>query len=204
MASASDSTGKRALESKDEEDGSAPTPKRARDGNSNVDDDNCQKKMIQSLKENPTSAIVLSKMLTCDACHCYLRAPIQVCGQYHKICSNCFIKDNDNCPAEDCTVKIMTWNPLSGEMAETIRAMKLPVGCKNRKYDCPKMGEEKEIRKHEPECGFRYVNAWFGDGGTFNDLLYYVKQRVKKSNGVWQPRLHTSEPEGENARVPGV
>ena len=80
MASASNSTGnKRALESK-AEDGSVPTPKRACDGNSNGDDDNRQKKMIQSLKENPASAIALSKMMTCDACHCYLRAPIQ--GSY--------------------------------------------------------------------------------------------------------------------------
>jgi len=187
MASASNSSGKRALESK-AEDGSVPTPKRACDGNSNVDN---RQKMIQSLKENPASAIALSKMMTCDACHCYLRAPIQVCGQGHKICSNCYDEDDETCPAEDCTEEIMPRNPLSGEMEDTVRAMKLPVGCKNRKYDCPKMGEEKEIEEHEPECGFRYVNPWFcdeklEDGGTFNELLCYVKERVKRSNGVWQ------------------
>ena len=156
MASASNSTGnKRALESK-AEDGSVPTPKRACDGNSNVDDDNRQKKMIQSLKENPASATALSKMMTCDACNCYLRAPIQVCGQCHKICSNCFDEDTKICPVEDCTGVIMPRSLLSGGMEETIRAMKLPVGCKNRKYGCPKMGEEKEIEEHEPECRCRY------------------------------------------------
>jgi len=91
--------------------------------------------------------------------------------------------------------EIMPRNPLNGEMEKTIRAMKLPVGCKNRKYDCPKMGEEKEIEKHEAECGFRYVYAWFAndddeklkDGGSFNDILCYVKEQVKISNGKWQP-----------------
>ena len=193
MASASDSAGKRALESKAEEDGSVPTPKRACDGNSNVDDDNCQKKMIQSLKENPASAIAFSKMLTCDVCHCYLRAPIQVCGQGHKICSNCFIR-RGRCPAKDCAEEIMPRNPLNGEMEKTIRAMKLPVGCKNRKYDCPKMGEEKEIEEHETECGFRYVYAWFAEAANpdgrrrpFNEILCYVKEQAKISNGIWQP-----------------
>jgi len=188
MASASNSSGKRALESK-AEDGSVPTPKRACDGNSNVDN---RQKMIQSLKENPASAIALSKMMTCDACHCYLRAPIQVCGQGHKICSNCFREDHEICPVEACTEEIKPRNPLNGEMEKTIRAMKLPVGCKNRKYDCPKMGEEKEIEDHETECGFRYVRKWYAleklkYGGTFNDILCYVKEQVKISNGIWQP-----------------
>merc|ERR1712213_36248 len=67
--------------------------------------------------------------------------------------------------------------------------MKLPVGCKNRKNGCPKMGEEKEMEDHEIECEHRCVKVWFADdcGDTFKDLLCHMKEQVKELGGRWLP-----------------
>ena len=117
---------------------------------------------MQALKENPASAaLVFSKLLSCDACKFLARAPIRSCGLHHTICSICFeehLGQND-CPAKGCKKKLM-FKTVDSELTEAIRAMKLPVPCKNRKNGCPKKGEEKEVKEHEVECEFRIVDGW--------------------------------------------
>merc|ERR1712037_853716 len=107
-------------------------------------------KMILSLKENPASVLTpLSKLLSCDACKSFARAPIRYCGLHHTICSICDTEEeseeseeeSDKCPAEGCEEKMMLKTFANAELAQMIRAMKLPVQCRNRKNGCPKKGE---------------------------------------------------------------
>ena len=182
MASASAPTRKRTSDS-NLDDASVPTPKRTRD--SNIDDDvnDKKEKMIKSLKDNPASVLALSKLLSCDACKSLARAPIRHSGHRHKICSICYTKGGDKCPAEGCTEKLMLRTFVHTEVTETIRVMKLPVQCRNRKNGCPKKGQEKEVEEHEIECEFRLVEP---HGKMFKDILCKMMEFVKKRNGKWK------------------
>ena len=189
MASASDLTRKGASDS-DIDDDSVPTPPK-RTCVSNVDDDvkDKKEKMIQSLKENPASVLTLSKMLSCDACKSLARAPIRYCELCHKICSICYTKKGQKCPAEGCKEKLLRKAVVNAELTETIRVMKLPVQCSNRKNGCPEKGEEKEVEEHEIECEFRFVNTKFVVAGLedrmFKDLLCFVDKGMKERDGKW-------------------
>ena len=193
MASANKSTRKRTPDSHVDDSSGVPTPKRTCERNSNVEDVNDQKKkMIQSqLKEdNPAAVLALSKLLSCDACNSILRVPILICDRSHKICNLCWIED-DNCTVEGCRERLVLGKPLSAELAQVIHTMKLPLQCWNSKNGCPKVGNLEEVREHEIECEFRFVEAWFagvyGTGTMFKDLLCIMAQKVKKFDGKWQP-----------------
>jgi len=76
MASVSNSTGKRTSDI-NADDAGVPAPKRT--CNNNVEDVN-RDIVINSMKENPASAaLALSKLLSCEACKSFARAPIQYC-----------------------------------------------------------------------------------------------------------------------------
>ena len=175
------------------DDASVPAPKRTRDSivddDDNVNDANDQKdKMIQSLKENPASALTLSKLLSCHACKSFARAPIRYCGLHHTICSICYqehLGEND-CPAKGCKEKLML-KTFDSELTEAVRAMKLPVPCQNRKNGCPEKGKEKEVKEHEIECEFRFVETNVVSGGIrmFKDLFSLVDKEMKEKNGKW-------------------
>ena len=167
--------------------------------NSNVDDVNDQKEeVIQALKENPASAVALSKMLSCDACKSFARGPIRYCGRHHMICSICYVPPGDtkktlfgepnyfldvDCPAKDCKAKLLSHS----HDLEAVRAMKLLLPCKNRKNGCPKKGKEKEVEEHESECEFRFVDSIAQHGGKrmFKDLFSVIDKSMKENNGKW-------------------
>ena len=166
MASANDPTRKRTSES-NVDDASVPTPKRTRDNNSNVEDVNDkQDQVIKSLKENPTSALALTELLSCDSCQSFARSPIRYCDKCHTICSLCFAGAGEKCPAVGCNDKLYLKNVENTQLSKMIRAMKLPVPCKNCKNGCPEKGEEKEVEEHEVECEFRPVHCSILAGGV--------------------------------------
>ena len=144
-----------------------------------------KEQVIQAFKENPSSAIALSKMLSCDACESFARAPIRYCGHHHTICFICYYNDPGevNCPAKGCKEKLM----IKTHDLEVVRAMKLPVPCKNCKNGCPKKGDEKEVEEHQYECEFRFVDSNVLDGGKrmFKDLFSVIDKFMKKNNGKW-------------------
>ena len=53
--------------------------------------------------------LALSKLLGCDVCKSFARAPIRNCGQFHKVCSVCSGEAgaDKTCPAEGCTGSLM-------------------------------------------------------------------------------------------------
>jgi len=162
--------------------------------NSKVDDVNVvngqKEQVIQALKENPASAIALSKMLSCDGCKGFARPPIRYCGQIHKICSVChsnYEYDMDwdmDCPAKGCKEKLL----LKTHDIEAVRAMKLLLPCKNSKNGCPEKGNDKEIEDHEFECEFRFVdsNVLGGEMILFKNLSIIIDEAMKKSDGKWK------------------
>jgi len=182
------------------DDAGSPTPKRTRLGNADDVNDQ-QEKMIQALdaiKKNPASVLALSKSLSCDICKSLLRAPIHYCGNidcevinHHKVCSICFgelSEKQKNCPAEGCGEKLMPNNSVT----EVVRAMKLPVPCKNRNNGCTKEGNEEEVEGHEHECEFRFVDSNTQAGvKMFKDLLSMIGKSVKKNDGKWKMHLST-------------
>jgi len=105
----------------------------------------------------------------------------------------------------------------STDLTETVRAMKLPVHCKNRKNGCHEIGEEKEIEKHEVECEFRILNFWRNGGKKvmFKDLLFRANEIVQKYDGNWilanchkdnktkyhEAQRHVIEPDGQIFRI---
>ena len=202
MASANVPILKRPSES-NVDDASVPTPKRT--SNNNVDDINDKKdKMIQSLKDNPTSALALSKLLSCDACKSLARAPIRYCasmwsgtGVPHTICSICYTNRGEKCPAEGCTRVLTCKTSVNEELTNTIRAMKLPVQCRNRKNGCPEKGEEKEVEEHEIECEFRIVNPkWIaGEEKQFKDLRLHITKQAIANDRKW--RLYNKNKDGK-------
>ena len=182
MASVSVPTPKRTPDS-NVDDASVPTPKRI--CNNNVDDINDKKeRMTLSLKENPASVLALSKLLSCDACKSSARAPIRYCDKCHTICSVCYTKEGAKCPADGCRNRLYNTDVVNTEMTETIRAMKLPVQCRNRKTGCLEKGEEREVEEHEIECEFRITSR----GEMFKDILSAVNKSVKEKGGKWQFR----------------
>merc|ERR1712241_91760 len=99
-----------------------------------------EEEVIQSLKDNPGSALALTKLLTCDACKAFARPPIRNCGLRsglrHTICSACFTGGTE-CPIQGCK-GLMHETIVNEELTDTIRAMKLPVKCRNRRNGCLK------------------------------------------------------------------
>ena len=93
---------------------------------------------------------------------------------------------------------------------EVVRAMKLPVPCKNCKNGCPKKGDEKEVEEHQYECEFRFVDSNVLDGGKrmFKDLYSVIDKFMKKNNGKWLLNAakdlayrDSIEPDGHRFRV---
>ena len=183
---------------------SGPAPKRTSDNNvddasvpaprKTCDDANDEKeKMIQSLKENPASALVLKEMLSCDVCKLLARGPIHYCGRIDKICSLCHTQGMVKCPVKGCTENLIIdlGNTL---LTRAIHAMKLPVPCKNRKNGCSEMAEEKEVKEHEIECQFRNISPkWYSnDEHLFKNLLFKIKKEAEASDKKW--RFYDEEP----------
>lgn len=180
MASVSVPNRKRTPDS-NADDANVSTPKRTCNNEDYVNDQ--KEKMAKLLKDNPASALALSKLLSCDACKSFARAPIRYCNKCHTICSLCYTKEGAKCPAEGCKDKLQDIDVVNAEMTETIRAMKLPVQCRNRKTGCLEKGEEREVEEHEIECEFRIT----GCGKMFKDHLFIVNKSVKViGNGKWQ------------------
>ena len=168
------------------DDTSVPTPKKTCDNS--VDDVNDKKeRLIQALKANPASAVNFTDLLSCDACKSFAKGPIRHCMVLHKICSVCDDEDpgNDTCPAEGCGEKLIV-RAFNSELVETVRAMKLPVPCKNRKNGCPEKDEDKALKEHEVECVFRFVHTYGGEEEIFKDLMKRVNEKAKKCNGEWK------------------
>jgi len=172
---------------------------------------------LDALKKNPASVLALSKSLSCDHCKSFLRAPIHNCDNDHKVCSICFgelVEEQKNCPAEGCggMLDFKTFEcsvcfeeylgdcPVEGcgeeelmpnahdSVTEVVRAMKLPVPCKNRNNGCPKEGNEEEVEDHELECEFRFVETRIVGGGKrmFKDIRKSIEKRAKDREGKWQ------------------
>jgi len=187
----------------DVEDANVPDPKRTCNNNSNVDDINDRKeRIIQSLNENPSSVLALSKLLSCDACMSLVRGPIRYCGQIHKICSLCFKGYDENCPTEGCTKEFVHVTFEDTELSKAISAMKLPMPCINCRNGCHEKGEEKELKEHEIECEFRIVDtrelrvSCEKKPPMFKDLLCAMKSKIEKRGGkwkVWKSRIWTGE-----------
>jgi len=171
------------------DDASSPTPKRTR--LSNADDVNDQQeKVIQALEKslkNPSSVLALSKSLTCDACKSFARSPIHYCDNHHTVCSICSEEYLGYCPVEGCGEEELILNTYDS-VTEVVRAMKLPVPCKNRSNGCPNEGTVREMEDHELECEFRFVDPGFLAGGRrmFKDLMSLMDDFVKKNKGKWQ------------------
>ena len=185
MASACDSNQKRTSES-NVDDASVPTAKRMCN---NLDNDQ-KDKVIQSIEENPASALALSKLLSCKICKFFARAPIQYCGRGHTICSLCYTEEGAQCPADSCTEKLMPKGQFAAfpEITEAIHAMKLPVPCRNQKNGCQEIGEEKAVEEHEIECAFRIIPfpCTFGGGNMiFKEIHLMVVADFKDHEGKW-------------------
>ena len=168
---------------------SDPVPEKTSDSNCNVDDlIDKMENMMQSVKEKPASVLALSKLLSCDICKSFLRAPIRNCGKFHKVCYICSSEAgaDKNCPAEGCTASLMPKILNSyADLADTVRVMGLPVQCKNRKNGCSEKGEEEEVKKHEVECDFRFVKQWFA--GPEKMLFRELKDKVEEIfTGKWE------------------
>ena len=149
-----------------------------------LDDVNDKKEsLIQALDKNPASAVNFTQLLSCDACKSFARGPIRHCFVLHKICSLCDDEDpgNSTCPAEGCGEKLIV-KAFNSELVETVRAMKLPVPCKNRKNGCLKKDEDIFMKNHEIECEFRFVYTYFGHKQIFKDLMNRVKEKAKEFN----------------------
>ena len=119
-----------------------------------------------------------------------MRGPIRQCLVLHKICSLCDDEDpgNDICPAapaEGCGENL-TGKAFNSALEETVRAMKLPVPCKNRHNGCPEKDEDKALKEHEIECVFRFVHTYGGQEEIFKDLMKRVNEKAKKCNGEWK------------------
>ena len=196
MASSNVPAPKRTSASNVDDDASVPTPKKTCNNNDE------KETMIQSLKENPASVLALSKVLSCDACKSFARAPIRYCGLHHTICSICYT-DNESkeCLAEGCTGKLKHKTFKKSELTEAVRAMKLPVQCKNRKNGCPEKGEEKEVEEHEIECEFRFVETNVVCSGIrmFKDVFRAVSAKVKEREGKW--KLCVERDDGKGYKV---
>ena len=119
----------------------------------------------------------------------------------HSICSICYTEADGclECPAEGCTGDLpqtVLKTFVNKQLTDTIRAMKLPVQCRNRKNGCPEKGEEKEVEEHEIECEFRIVNPkWWGGPKIFKDLLSVFSKTTEKRNGKW--KLYSSNDNGK-------
>ena len=165
---------------------SGPSAKKSNNNKVVDDSDDKKQQIIQSMMEKPASAIALSRMLCCDACNSFARAPVRSCGGWsgmsHKICSNCYTYGGGNCPVEGCTDTLVMKTYVNKELTDTIHAMDLPVPCKNRKNGCPKNVKEREMGEHEIECEFRFVF----NKVIFKDLLFRMNEAAKKSKGKWQ------------------
>jgi len=199
MASSRDSAEKRKSDS-NVDDATVPTPKRICN---NLDNDQ-KNKVIESIKENPASALALSRLLSCKICKFFARAPIHYCGGGHTICSPCFTEAGTQCPAESCTEKLMFGGKFAvfPEINEAIRAMKLPVPCRNQKNGCQEIGEVKEVQLHEIECAFRIIPSPCAFGGRnliFKELHLMVSQNFKDREGKWFLRDKRSD--GNNFNI---
>ena len=118
----------------------------------------------------------------------------------HSICSICFTEGGLECPAEGCMGDVNDVN-VNEPFTDTIRAMKLPVHCRNRKNGCLEQGEEKKVEEHEIECEFRIVNSRFCSGETillFKEVLCIMSEKAKKRDGKWV--LFAKMDEGEGYR----
>ena len=180
MASVSVPNRKRTPDS-NADDATVPTPKRTCNNEDYVNDQ--KEKMTKLLKDNPASALALLKLLSCDACKSFARAPIRYCNKCHTICSLCYSMEGDECPAEGCTDKLYDHGIVNTELTETIHAMELPVQCENRKNGCPEKGAEKEVEEHEIECEFRFVGS---EGIMFKDILSDMKKSLEENGGKWK------------------
>ena len=187
MASTNNSTRKRTPDSNVDDSSGVPIPKRTRDTNCNVEDMNDQEEeVIQSLKDNPGSARALTKLLSCDACKAFARAPIRNCvgsGLRHTICSACACFTDGSitkCPIEGCT-GFMNEKLVNAELTSTFQAMNLSVQCRNRKNGCPKKGKEKEVEEHEIECEYRRIGHMM-----FKDLLSKIKTLAEENGRKWK------------------
>ena len=185
------------------DDASSPTPKRTR--LSTVDDVNDQQeKMIQALKkslENPASVLALSKSLSCGACKSYARAPVHFCDNHHTVCSICYEEHLGDCPVEGCGEEELMLMPKTYDSdTEVVRAMKLPVPCKNRNNGCPKEGNEEEVEEHEIECEFRFVETKVVSGGKrmFKDLRNSIEESAKARKGKWKLSSEREDGKGYN------
>ena len=211
MASTNNSTRKRTPDSNVDDSSGVPIPKRTRDKNCNVEDMNDQEEeVIQSLKENPGSALALTKLLSCDACKAFARAPIRNCGLRsglrHTICSACFTDGGTKCPIKDCT-GFMHETIVNEKLTSTFQAMNLSVQCKNHKNGCPKKGKEKDVEEHEIECEYRRIIIMEHHTMMFKDILSGMKAQVEKNDRKWKifnskkASRYSFEPDGHIFRI---
>ena len=133
--------------------------------NSKVDDVNGQKEqVIQALKENPASAIALSKMLRCDACMSFPRGPVRYCGRHHTICSICYSNDYDldwdtDCPANDCKEKIVLFDRAPDGRVEICGFSSKPFNVK-----CQKTYEDIQLLS---------LSSWSTSGISWHFIHYH-------------------------------
>ena len=79
---------------------------------------------------NGVKSLNLKKLLSCTACKLTARTPVRSCGDGHSICALCYTSEGDYCPITSCKFSLMPRTCVNRPMAKMIRAMKLPVPCR--------------------------------------------------------------------------
>ena len=74
------------------------------------------------------------------------------------------------------------------DFADMVRAMKLPVPCKNRNDGCTNQHIIEKIEEHESECEHRWITGWVLDDGSlrmtnFKDFAADVDNVYIKEQG---------------------
>ena len=88
------------------------------------------------------------------------------------------------------------------DFADMVRAMKLPVPCKNRNDGCTNQHIIEKIEEHESECEHRWITGWVLDDGSlrmtnFKDFAADVDNVYIKEQ-KWHFKWHfTTDEEGE-------
>ena len=116
---------------------------------------------------------VLKKHLACSACEAYPKGEVNFCGLGHNVCSMCYTEEGDLCPGA-CNAKLMPESCVKTDFADMVRAMKLPVPCKNRDNGCTDQHIIEKIEEHESECEHRLITGWVLGDHLFKDFAAKV------------------------------
>jgi len=104
------------------------------------------------------SSRILKKLLACSACKAYPKGGVNFCNFGHNVCSLCHTEEDNLCPVDECPIGMLQ-SCTKTDFADMVRAMKLPVPCKNRHNGCTDQHIIEKIEEHESECGHRWITG---------------------------------------------